>query len=59
MPGVLSFGETIGEQAEKWQKANSDAHHTFAIRLMQHMVVPTFVLDAERKVMIWNHAQNG
>ncbi len=36
--------------------ANSDAHHTFAIRLMQHMVVPTFVLDADRKVMIWNHA---
>jgi len=38
------------------KKANSDAHHTFAIRLMQHMVVPTFVLDADRKVMIWNHA---
>ena len=30
--------------------------HTFAVRLMQHLVVPTFVLDAERKVIIWNKA---
>lgn len=28
----------------------------FAVRLMQHMVVPTFVLDADRKVLIWNKA---
>ena len=36
--------------------AKNDSYHTFAVRLMQHMVVPTFVLDADRKVMIWNHA---
>lgn len=36
--------------------AKHDSYHTFAVRLMQHMVVPTFVLDATRKVMIWNHA---
>ncbi|HEX5801809.1 MAG TPA: diguanylate cyclase [Azospira sp.] len=30
--------------------------HAFAVRLMQHLVVPTFVLDAERRVIIWNHA---
>ncbi len=30
--------------------------HSFAVRLMQHLVVPTFVLDAERRVIIWNKA---
>lgn len=30
--------------------------HTFAVRLMQYLVVPTFVLDAERRVVVWNHA---
>ncbi len=29
---------------------------TFAINLMQHLVVPTFVLDPDCKVIIWNHA---
>lgn len=30
--------------------------HQFAIRLMQHLVVPTFVLNPEREVIIWNKA---
>ena len=30
--------------------------HSFAVRLMQHLVVPTFVLDPERRVIIWNRA---
>lgn len=34
----------------------SDIGHSMAVRLMQHLVVPTFVLDAERRVTIWNHA---
>lgn len=29
---------------------------SFAVNLMQHLVVPTFVLDHDCKVMIWNHA---
>jgi len=33
-----------------------DASLTFAIRLMQDLVVPTFVLDPERNVIIWNKA---
>lgn len=37
-------------------KSSSDLIHSLAIRLMQHLVVPTFVLDAERRVTIWNHA---
>jgi len=35
---------------------SSDHEHLFAVRLMQHLVVPTFVLDAEGKVIIWNKA---
>lgn len=29
---------------------------TFAIKLMQHLVVPTFVLDNECRVIVWNRA---
>ncbi|WP_374266949.1 SpoIIE family protein phosphatase [Zoogloea sp.] len=40
------------------QPAAPDHGHatSFAITLMAHLVVPTFVLDAERRVLIWNHA---
>lgn len=34
----------------------NEEERSFAIRLMQHLVVPTFVLDAECKVVIWNMA---
>lgn len=34
----------------------SESAHVFAVRLMQHLVVPTFVLNAERRVIIWNKA---
>jgi diguanylate cyclase (GGDEF)-like protein len=30
--------------------------HAFAISLMEHLVVPTFVLDANARVLIWNRA---
>lgn len=30
--------------------------HLFAVRLMEHLVVPTFVLNAEGDVIIWNKA---
>lgn len=33
-----------------------ERHVSFAITLMEHLVVPTFVLDAEQKVLIWNRA---
>ena len=35
---------------------NADFAHAFAVRLMQHLVVPTFVLDDQRRVIIWNKA---
>ena len=43
-----------GGRAPAAQMAGSD--QSFAIALMQHLVVPTFVLDAEGKVLIWNRA---
>lgn len=36
--------------------ATSGSDNSFAIALMQHLVVPTFVLNAEGRVLIWNRA---
>jgi diguanylate cyclase (GGDEF)-like protein len=33
-----------------------DVAQAYAVRLMQHLVVPTFVLDPKRHVVIWNRA---
>lgn len=33
-----------------------DVAHSYAVRLMQHLVVPTFVIDPQRRVVIWNRA---
>jgi diguanylate cyclase (GGDEF)-like protein/PAS domain S-box-containing protein len=33
-----------------------DVAHSYAVRLMQHLVVPTFVIDPDRSVVIWNRA---
>ena len=33
-----------------------DPAQRYAVRLMQHLVVPTFVLDPKRRVVIWNRA---
>ena len=40
--------------AESPSRVHSD--HSFAINLMQDLVVPTFVLDGECRVLIWNRA---
>jgi diguanylate cyclase (GGDEF)-like protein len=37
-------------------KASSDVAQGYAVRLMQHLVVPTFVLNPRRRVVIWNRA---
>lgn len=36
--------------------ASNEQQTTFAVTLMEHLVVPTFVLDAERRVLVWNKA---
>lgn len=33
-----------------------DIAQSYAVRLMQHLVVPTFVIDPARRVVIWNKA---
>jgi PAS domain S-box-containing protein len=35
---------------------SSEVAHSYAVRLMQHLVVPTFVIDPQRRVVIWNRA---
>lgn len=37
-------------------KNQEDSRLDFSIRLMEHLVVPTFVLDADCRVLIWNRA---
>jgi diguanylate cyclase (GGDEF)-like protein/PAS domain S-box-containing protein len=39
----------------KARKGSDEANH-YAARLLQHLVVPTFVIDADRRVMVWNRA---
>jgi diguanylate cyclase (GGDEF)-like protein len=34
----------------------SDVAQSYAVRLMQHLVVPTFVLNPRREVVVWNRA---
>ena len=33
-----------------------DTDRTFAVKLMEHLVVPTFVIDPESRVLVWNKA---
>jgi len=37
-------------------KRRHDVAQDYAVRLMQHLVVPTFVLNPNRQVVIWNRA---
>lgn len=37
-------------------EAEEDGRLDFSVRLMEHLVVPTFVLDADCRVIIWNRA---
>ncbi len=42
--------------AKSASNAMAKEHYSFAVNLMQQLVVPTFVLDARGKVQIWNKA---
>jgi diguanylate cyclase (GGDEF)-like protein len=37
-------------------KGSAEVAQGYAVRLMQHLVVPTFVLNPKRRVVIWNRA---
>ena len=41
---------------EKPSGKTVDVADSYAVRLMQHLVVPTFVIDPRRRVVIWNRA---
>ncbi len=42
---------------ERIMTTPNETHPTaFAVTLMEHLVVPTFVLDAEQRVIVWNRA---
>ena len=34
----------------------ADVAHGYAVRLLQHLVVPAFVIDPQRRVVVWNRA---
>ena len=34
----------------------SELAHAYAVRLLQHLVVPTFVIDPQRRAVVWNRA---
>ncbi|MBB4200605.1 hypothetical protein CCR94_18280 [Rhodoblastus sphagnicola] len=36
--------------------STSNSDRSFAVRLMEHLVVPTFVIDRDGRVIIWNKA---
>jgi len=44
------------EEAKPAGKGVSKADDSFAVKLMQFLVVPTFVLDAQGQVLVWNNA---
>jgi len=48
----LSMRKTV----KRTMSQPTDLAQSYAVRLMQHLVVPTFVLDPNRKVVIWNKA---
>ena len=47
---------TVSKDSIAKALAFHDSHLSFAVTLMEHLVVPTFVLDADRRVLIWNRA---
>jgi diguanylate cyclase (GGDEF)-like protein len=41
---------------EEFEGSGQPQDRSFAVKLMEHLVVPTFVLDHECRVMVWNRA---
>ena len=49
-------GKTSGRAPGAASAKTVDVADSYAVRLMQHLVVPTFVIDPKRRVVIWNRA---
>jgi diguanylate cyclase (GGDEF)-like protein len=57
MPPGQNEGRLEVEGAERMSRASgTGVAHDYAVRLLQHLVVPTFVIDPTRRVMVWNRA---
>ena len=42
--------------SESTRRRRLGGNKSFAIKLMEHLVVPTFVIDADSRVLVWNKA---
>lgn len=47
---------TKASASKRSTRSTPEQERNFAVNLMEHMVVPTFVLDAQCRVIIWNKA---
>lgn len=65
MTGADKIAENIGQESARLRRHPAitsgaskriEQQHGFAITMMELLVIPTFVLDAERKVIVWNRA---
>ena len=50
------MAKLIKTLARKGPAKTVDVADSYAVRLMQHLVVPTFVINPKRRVVIWNRA---
>src|SRR5262249_2311722 len=48
-------GVMTQDRRTRVRRGSDEANH-YAARLLQHLVVPTFVIDADRRVVVWNRA---
>lgn len=55
-PASEALNRTSAYSRAKSEAASGTKERMLAVRLMEHLVVPTFVLDASGQVMIWNRA---
>ncbi|MCK1717646.1 diguanylate cyclase [Bradyrhizobium sp. 141] len=53
---MRSSSKSPGKTSGKPPAKTVDVADSYAVRLMQHLVVPTFVIDPKRRVVIWNRA---
>ncbi|MGZ3238399.1 MAG: PAS domain-containing protein, partial [Burkholderiaceae bacterium] len=50
------MNEPIEQRVSPETLTNDEKEHVFAFNLLKHLVVPTFALDTQSKVIIWNLA---
>ena len=48
--------ENIHKIEQVMQLPQAEQQHGFALKLMELLVIPTFVLDIHCKVILWNRA---